>query len=290
VLLEAKELLKLFERAINGEVFLIFQDETTLSQNQLRNHYHIAPKGEPAFCNSQQKQFDSNSVKATIFITLWGILSFDTLDLNYNSEEMIFDIKKCLINLQQHTKYWQNVKEVYIVYDQASNHTSQATTQWIEGQTIPFPKHPDDTTPPRTIPLKHFLLPPYSPFLNPVENINQSLKAQLNTRIHDFVKPLTFDEFDDVVRDQLQHMSTPENGNFKLFQHAIEYAQAIIANGGYSTGIGEHLHTLKKARTTVWGQKLSSKGIFTLPHVPLHIIRKPQSDDKTRTTTTMGDG
>jgi hypothetical protein len=52
----------------------------------------------------------------------------------------------------------------------------------------------------RTIPLKHFLLPPYSPFLNPVENINQSLKAQLNTRIHDFVKPLTFDEFDDVVK------------------------------------------------------------------------------------------
>lgn len=132
----AKELQKLFERAEKGEVFLIFQDETTLTPNAFTNHYHIAPIGEPAYCNAHQSKFDPYSIQATIFTTMWGILYYDTLDIQYNSYEFMWDLDKCLINLQQHPKYWQDVQEIYFVYDRASFHTSHETLSWFDNKTV----------------------------------------------------------------------------------------------------------------------------------------------------------
>jgi hypothetical protein len=174
-------------------------------------------------------------------MTPFDLIGYRTYPENYESYGFVVDIKAVLENLESRSrndlgKDFHKRDAVYLVVDRASFHKSRIVLEYIA--TARCELYSPET---KKTTVKLFLLPPFTPDLNPTESYNHHLKSTLGKMIHSLypkVKP-TSQEFDRMVLTVLRNDMCPVNGYFRYFRHTMEYAQALILNEGKLHEIGK---------------------------------------------------
>jgi transposase len=144
-----EEFPKIRSEALREGAELCFGDEASI-----RSDYHSGTTWAPV---GQTPIIKSTGSKATVTmlsaITTQGRIDFDVRTGTVNSEVFIEFCKKLLENAAG--------RKVYLIVDGASSHTSKMTKKWVESTGGQF---------------KLFILPSYSPELNPDELVWKNVK------------------------------------------------------------------------------------------------------------------
>ena len=161
-------------KAKKEKAVIYWEDETGMrSDHQAGRSY--APQGETPVIKKTGQRFSVNMISA---LSNKGHLEFMLLDGSFNSEVFIEFLQRMI-------KYKK--QKIYLIADGHSAHKSKMVEQWLENNKDK---------------IVLFLLPPYSPELNPDELLNQDIKTNVIGKKRPINKPQMRSNIEDFMNNR----------------------------------------------------------------------------------------